>query len=437
MKTYDWKNLSFLERQRALSRPQNVESESISKQVQEIIGQVRQSGDAAVIAMTKKFDQVDLNTLKVESTQLKKAYDELNPVLKEAIKTAEKNIRLFHVAQRTQEVRLETQPGVTCFIQKHAIKKVGIYIPAGSAPLLSTTLMLAIPAQVAGCSEIILMSPPLKRTGRIDASIMAIAHMLGLQNVYCAGGAQAIAAMAYGTESVPKVHKIFGPGNAFVTEAKQQVSIDPFGACIDIPAGPSEVLVIADKDANPVFVAADLISQAEHDKMSQVLLIATDLVFAKSVQQEVETQLLDLPRRNIAEVALKSSRVLTVDNLTEAFEVSNLYAPEHLILQISEPLKYLNLIDQAGSVFIGAWSPEAVGDYASGTNHVLPTYGFARSMSGVTLDSFLKTISFQELTKEGLLDLGPKVEILASAEDLIGHKRAVSFRLKELKKGLS
>ena len=429
----EWSALSSKEKEVCLARPQLRSDRTTSETVRQILDQVRLKGDEAVVALTERWDKVFLPRLQVSEAELKVAIQQIDSNVLGAIEIAAKNIRKFHEAQRPSSLRIEIQKGIFCSLENRPIEKVGIYIPAGSAPLISTVLMLAVPAQVAACSEIVLVSPPQASTGRMDASIMATAQLLGINKIYCVGGAQAIGALAYGTETIPKVDKIFGPGNIFVTEAKRQVSGEAGGVAIDIPAGPSEVLVIADSAANPEFVASDLISQAEHDRLSQVLLVSTSKEMAQKVQKALLAQLESLPRREIATKALEASRLVYVADLETAFNVSNAYAPEHLVLQIDEASKYLDRVRNAGSVFVGQWSPEAAGDYASGTNHVLPTSGYSRSMSGVNLASFMKTISFQELTSEGLADLGPSIELLARAEGLDGHRRAISLRLKALK----
>ena len=327
---------------------------------------------------------------------------------------------------------IETQQGIRCEKRSLPIDRVGIYIPAGSAPLFSTLMMLAIPAKIAGCQEIVLCSPPLAATGEIDQTILAVAELLGVENVFRVGGAQAIAAMAYGTRTIPKVDKIFGPGNAYVTEAKLQVSIDPDGATIDIPAGPSELMIIGDENARASFIAADLLSQAEHDESSQVILVSNSVNLIRGVQAEVRLQLRNLPRLEIAERALESCRYILTKDLRAAMEVANAYGPEHLILQTDLAQELAGQVRNAGSVFVGPWAPESVGDYASGTNHVLPTYGFAKSMSGVGVESFMKNIFYQELTAQGLKELGPSVELRAGHEKLFAHQNAVTLRLREL-----
>jgi histidinol dehydrogenase len=380
--------------------------------VNEVLKDVKKNGDKAVKKYSKKFDK-PLNC----KTQV-------SPEIKEAFQVAAQNIEKFHKAQITTGKEVETMPGVKCFQASRPIEKVGLYIPGGTAPLPSTVLMLAIPARLAGCREIIMCSPP-----NIPEIMKYVADLAGVTQIFEIGGAQAIAAMAYGTETVPKVDKIFGPGNQYVTAAKMLC-----GTAIDMPAGPSELLVIADFDARSDFVAADLLSQAEHGPDSQVVLVSTDEAKADAIIKETKKQLKLLPRQKIAASALKNSFVLIVDDIKEAIEFSNDYAPEHLILNIKNPEKYLPQIINAGSVFLGQYSCESAGDYASGTNHTLPTYGYAKSYSGVSIDSFMKKITFQELNKEGVLNIGPIVEKMAEIEQLQAHKNAMTLRLKSLKK---
>lgn len=427
----DWENLSSAERAALLSRP-NTPAADLSSYVAGLIRQVRDSGDSAVRALTRDFDGVETPELRVSKTILQTALAQIPEDLLRALRVAIANITKFNLAQKPVDLVLETQPGVRCEKRFAPIETVGIYIPAGSAPLFSTLLMLAIPAQIAGCENIILLSPPSKSTGELSPVILAVAQLLGIKDVFRAGGVQAIAAMAYGTESIPKVDKIFGPGNAYVTEAKIQVSTDPEGATIDLPAGPSEVLVIGDSTTSAVYVASDLLSQAEHDESSQVIFVSSDRRSLEETILELKVQLDELPRRQIAQRSLESCRFIKVRSSEEAMLVSNLYAPEHLIIQTNDSRALAATVKNAGSVFVGAWSPESVGDYASGTNHVLPTYGFARTLGGVGVESFMKPILFQELTAQGLSDLGPVTELLAQVEGLEAHRRAVSVRLKSL-----
>ncbi|MEM7573618.1 MAG: histidinol dehydrogenase [Bacteroidota bacterium] len=398
--------------------------------VKEIMQAVRDGGDAAVRDFTARFDGVEVDSLRVPQEQLAKAGQQLSSDLREAIQIAKANIEAFHRAQLTNPQPLETMPGVSCWRKQVGIDKVGLYIPGGTAPLFSSVLMLAIPAVIAGCQEIVLCSPP-QKDGQIHPATLYAAHLCGLPQVYRIGGAQAIAAMTYGTESVPAVYKLFGPGNAYVTVAKQLAFLD--GLAIDMPAGPSEVLVCADQGANPAFVAADLLSQAEHGSDSQVVLLTFDLAHSKAILQEIDRQLAALPRREMAAASLSNSVAIVVNSQEEAAELINHYAPEHLILSMTNARQFAESIRNAGSIFLGYYTPESVGDYASGTNHTLPTYGYARQYSGVSLDSFVKQITFQELTPAGLQSLGPAVATLAEAEGLAAHRSAVSLRLAALK----
>ena len=409
-------------------RPTQKNREAIRDQVNSILTAVRNQKDSALRNFTKKFDQVELNDFLVTTQEIKQALEKIDPTILSALKRAKTQLGRFHQAQIPNTIEMEASPGVRLWRHFRPIERVGFYIPGGSAPLPSTVLMLGVPAQLAGSPQKVLCTPP-RKDGTVDPVILAAASLCEIATIYKLGGAQAIAAMAYGTESVLKADKIFGPGNAWVTEAKLQVAQDPEGAACDLPAGPSEVLVIADNTANPVFVAADLLSQAEHGPDSQVILLTTDKNLLLAVQQELERQLETLPRQTIAKAALQNSEFLFVNTLEEAMKISNEYAPEHLILQVSQPRNWMEKIQNAGSVFLGPWTPEAAGDYASGTNHVLPTYGFAKSYGGLSVESFLKQITFQELTREGLQEIGPVVEILATTEGLLGHKAAVTARL--------
>ena len=394
-----------------------------------ILQQVRNKGDKALIELTKKFDGVKITKLKVDENIISKAAKSISPSLKKAIDTAYKNIYKFHSVQLSSKVeRVETMPGVECWRKALPIEKVGLYIPGGSAPLFSTVLMLGIPAKIAGCKEIVLCSPP-----TIHPAILYTAAKCGIKNIYSVGGAQAIAAMAYGTKSIPRVDKLFGPGNSFVTIAKQLVSSQ--GVAIDMPAGPSEVLVIADDTANASFVASDLLSQAEHGPDSQVIFVSTSKGLISEVNKEIAIQLKALPRKAIAEKALKNSRAILLKSLNEAIAFSNSYAPEHLILCCKNADELATKVGNAGSVFIGNYSPESAGDYASGTNHTLPTNGYARAYSGVSVDSFMKKITFQKIRAKGLLNIGSTIEIMAEAERLHAHKNAVTIRLNQIKKG--
>lgn len=413
-----------------LCRRPSIELEFLDSTVKNILNRVRTSGDEALKEFALRYDNVKLGSLEVTQEEIDKASASIPKPLKAAIETAASNIRKFHESQRREFQKVETTPGVTCWRKAVAIDRAGIYIPGGTAPLFSTVLMLAIPASIAGCRDVILCSPP-DESGNIAPAIIYAAAQAGVSKMYKAGGAQAIAAMAYGTKTIPSVNKIFGPGNQYVTKAKQIVSQD--GIAIDMPAGPSEVLVVADGLANPSFVAADLLSQAEHGKDSQVVLVAFGEPMVQKVQEEIEKQLAQLPRKDIAKEALNNSLAIVLNSDEAAMDFVNDYAPEHLILNTKNADELASLVRNTGSVFIGPWSPESIGDYASGTNHTLPTNGFAKAYSGVSLESFQKYITFQSLTKDGLKSLGPVVETMAEAEDLIGHKQSISIRLKELK----
>lgn len=425
-----WSQLNSSEQQALLARPVMAQSSDLKAAVEEILSAVEQQGDQALLALTERFDGVRLERLRLSTQAIDEADTELSPQVKAAIDQAYANIRAFHQTQMPSDVRIETMPGVVCELRYQALDKVGLYIPGGSAPLPSTVLMLGIPAQVAGCRRPILCTPPGKN-GKISAEIRYAAKLCGIREIYLVGGAQAIAAMAFGSESIPKVDKIFGPGNSFVTQAKQLVSQLPGGPAIDMPAGPSEVLVIADAKANPDFIAADLLSQAEHGADSQTLLVTDSAELLEAVQAALETQLAQLSRRQIAEQAMQHARFILVANLAEAVMVSNAYAPEHLIVQTESPQTLLDTITSAGSIFIGPWSPESAGDYASGTNHVLPTYGYARNTSSLGLADFMRRYTLQTLSKEGLCALGPAIMALADAEGLDAHRRAVAIRLEQ------
>lgn len=413
----------------SLCQRPSIELEFLDSSVKNILNRVKTSGDDALREFAYRFDKVEIKALEVTSEEIGEASSSIPAALKSAIETAASNITKFHESQRREFQKVETMNGVTCWRKAVAIDRAGIYIPGGTAPLFSTVLMLAIPAKIAGCKDIILCSPP-DASGNISPAIVYAAARAGVSKMYKAGGAQAIAAMAYGTQTIPSVNKIFGPGNQYVTKAKQIVSQD--GVAIDMPAGPSEVLVVADSSANPSFVAADLLSQAEHGKDSQVVLVTSSKDIVEKVQNEIGKQLNDLPRRDIAKEALSNSLAIVLQD-ADIMDFVNEYAPEHLILNTANAEELASQVRNAGSVFIGAWSPESVGDYASGTNHTLPTNGFAKAYSGVSLESFQKYITFQALTTEGLKKLGPVVETMAEAEDLIGHKQSITIRLKELK----
>ena len=406
-----------------------IDSSTLEKSVENILNKIKKQGDKALIKYTRKFDGVKLKNLLVTEEEILLAGKGLLPELKKAIDQAKQNIEMFHKAQVEEINIIETMPGVKCWRSSVGIEKVGLYIPGGTAALFSTVLMLAIPAKIAGCKEIVLCTPP-QKDGTVHPAILYAANICGIKNVFKAGGSQAIGAMAYGTESIPKVFKIFGPGNQYVTTAKQLVQLQ--GTAIDMPAGPSEVLIIADDSSVPAFVAADLLSQAEHGPDSQVILLTTNETIAFNVQKCIKEQLEELPRNKIAEAALTNSKIILMKDLDEAIEFSNKYAPEHLILAIGQAEKYIHEIISAGSVFIGNYSPESAGDYASGTNHTLPTNGYAAMYSGLSVDSFVKKITFQQLTKEGLGNISSTVMQMAEGEGLYAHMRAVEIRLNYL-----
>ncbi len=411
-----------------LKRPV-LQMETLRETVCEVLNKVKSEGDKAVLAYEERFDKVKLDALAVTKAEMEAAEKQVPIELKAAILLAHKNIHTFHQAQKFETKKVQTMEGVTCWQKAVGIEKVGLYIPGGTAPLFSTVLMLAIPAKIAGCKEIVLCTPPDKE-GKVNPAILYAAQIAGVHQIFKAGGVQAIGAMAYGTESVPKVSKIFGPGNQYVMAAKQQVSLHE--VAIDMPAGPSEVEVLADETANPAFVAADLLSQAEHGVDSQVVLITTSEKLMKEVEYEVEHQLSRLPRWEIAEKSLQNSKLILVKDLSEALELTNEYAPEHLIIETKDYLQVAEGVVNAGSVFLGSLTPESAGDYASGTNHTLPTNGYAKAYSGVSLDSFIRKITFQEITREGIQNVGPAIEVMAANEQLDAHKNAVSIRLKTL-----
>lgn len=427
MKLSYWQQCSDAQRAALLTRPAITASDSISQAVADILSQVKQNGDQALIALSNKFDKVQIQQIKLTQDAIKAATARVKPELKQAMQLAVSNIEKFHQAQVKSAITVETMPGVKCQLVTRPIDSVGLYIPGGSAPLLSTVLMLATPAKIAGCRKVILCSPP-----PIADEILYAAELCGITEIYQLGGAQAIAAMAFGSESVPKVDKIFGPGNAFVTEAKRQVSQRLDGAAIDMPAGPSEVLVIADSSANPAFIAADLLSQAEHGPDSQVVLVTPDEDIAKAVSIEVDKQLTQLSRQSIAEKALQESRLIVTKDLAQCITISNRYGPEHLIIQTQNADDLVEQITSAGSIFLGDWSPESAGDYASGTNHVLPTYGYTATYSSLGLADFQKRMTVQKLSPEGLQAIGNAVELMAQAEQLTAHKQAVTLRLAAL-----
>ena len=419
-KKQDWEGL--------LKRP-SFDAALLLPQVQSILDAVALEGDAALLRMTETFDQVHLKTIALDPAMMQAAEALVAPALKAAIQSAKVNIEIFHQAQIKKEEKIETMPGVWCWRKSVGIEKVGIYIPGGTAPLFSTVLMLGVPAKLAGCKELILCTPP-RKDGTVDPAILYAAGLVGIQQIYTIGGAQAIAAMAYGTASVPKVFKIFGPGNQYVTAAKQLIQQE--GVAIDMPAGPSEVCVYADETAIPSFVAADLLSQAEHGTDSQVLLIASNKNIVEQVQLEIEQQLANLPRQDFATKALSHSKAIVIAVREDAIQLINTYAPEHLILSVDNALVVAEKIINAGSVFIGNYSPESVGDYASGTNHTLPTNGYAKSYSGVSVDSLVKKITFQQLTEMGLKNIAQTVIQMASGEQLEAHAQAVAIRVKDI-----
>ncbi len=427
MRTIVWQSLSESQQDAVLERPAIAEGANITAAVSEVINKVRAEGDAALIELTEKFDKFTPVSIRVSEQEIDAASERLSDEMKQALETAYNNISKFHKAQKAAPIKVETMPGVVCEQVTRAINKVGLYIPGGSAPLPSTVLMLGVPAQIAGCRKVVLCSPP-----PIADEILYVAKLCKIDEVYNVGGGQAIAAMAYGTESVSKVDKIFGPGNAYVTEAKRQVSNDFRGAAIDMPAGPSEVLVIADDTADADFIAADLLSQAEHGPDSQVVLVTPSPVVADQVADAVQKQLKSLSRASTAEKALASSLIIIAESLTQAISISNYYGPEHLIVQTKNPRELVPLLDNAGSIFLGDWSPESVGDYASGTNHVLPTYGYTRTYSSLGLADFSKRMTVQELSADGLKSLAPTVVKMAEAEGLDAHKRAVTIRIEKL-----
>ncbi|EGQ9815906.1 histidinol dehydrogenase [Vibrio parahaemolyticus] len=427
MRTVVWQSLSEEQQDAILERPAIAEGANITAAVADVIAKVRTQGDAALLELTEKFDRVKPESIRVPSKEINAASERLSAEMKQALEQAYSNIAKFHKAQKPQPIKVETQPGVMCEQVTRPIQKVGLYIPGGSAPLPSTVLMLGVPAKIAGCRKVVLCSPP-----PIADEILYVAKLCGIDEVYNVGGGQAVAAMAYGTKSVAKVDKIFGPGNAYVTEAKRQVSNDFRGAAIDMPAGPSEVLVIADETADPDFIAADLLSQAEHGPDSQVVLVTPSPIVADQVTDAVQRQLKALSRADIAQKALASSLIIISESITQAVSISNYYGPEHLIVQTKNPRELLPLLDNAGSIFLGDWSPESAGDYASGTNHVLPTYGYTRTYSSLGLADFSKRMTVQELSAEGLQNLAPTVVTMAEAEGLDAHKRAVTIRVEKL-----
>ncbi len=430
LSTFQWADLDEQQRADLLARPESSQEDAVRFAAEEIIAAVRLDDDAALVEFTKKFDAATVTGFKVTATEITVASEQLSAAQLAAIDLAIANVRKFHEQQRPTPVTVETMPGVVCERISQPIDSVGLYVPAGTAPLPSAAIMLAVPATIAACPTIILCTPP-RKDGTADPGVLVAASRAGVSEIYKVGGAQAIAAMAYGTKSIPKVCKIMGPGNAWVTSAKSIVSADPQGAAIDMPAGPSELLVIGDASASAEFVAADLLSQAEHGEDSQVLFVTTDASIAAAVNVAVETQLKTLSRAAIAIGALQNSRTIIVDDVATAITISNRYAPEHLILQIENPRAALPAIRNAGSVFVGRWTPESVGDYCSGTNHVLPTYGYARVYSGLGVEQFMRQMTVQELTRDGLQGIADAVISLAGLEGLDAHAAAVTRRLGE------
>lgn len=424
----NWSQLNETERAKLLQRPLNLQSDLLQRTVRDIIQQVQQEGDYALKTFTERFDNQSPVSFAVSNSEVTAAFERIPPDLGQAMQRAASNIQKFHQAQQFQDIDIETEPGVRCQQIVRPIHSVGLYIPGGSAPLFSTVLMLAIPARLAGCQRIVLCSPP-----PVADEILAAARLCGVNEIYQVGGAQAIAALAFGTETIPPVAKIFGPGNAWVTEAKRQVSQHSLGAGIDMPAGPSELLVIADNAASPEFIASDLLSQAEHGPDSQVLLLSPSAPLVAAVAAAIEKQIDPLPRANIARQALANSRLIITADLASCVSISNRYGPEHLSIQTQDPRSLLGAIQNAGSVFLGPWSPESAGDYASGTNHVLPTYGYTATYSSLGLADFQKRLTVQELSQQGFQNIAPSIEILAAAEQLDAHRQAVSIRLQQLK----
>lgn len=428
LRTLIWAGLDDAAREAALARPAITRNPDIEPQVAGIVAAVRAGGDAALRELTSRFDGVELDTLRVDESEIAAAEAGVGAEARAALAIAIDNIERFHAAQMTDPVRVETAPGVICERVTRPIQAVGLYVPAGSAPLPSTAIMLAIPARLAKCPLRIVCTPP-RADGLADPAVVVAAQMCGVDAIFKVGGAQAVAAMAYGTDSIPKVDKIFGPGNAWVTAAKAAVASDASGAALDMPAGPSEVMVVADGTADPRYVALDLLSQAEHGPDSQAVLVCTEPQFAVAVDTEIEAALPNLPRREIIEQSLEHSLCFIVDDIEAGLDVANRYAPEHLIIQVINARQYVDLINNAGSVFLGPWAPESVGDYCSGTNHVLPTYGFARNYSGLSVRDFQKQLTFQELSRAGLEGLAPTVQTLAELEGLDAHAAAVTVRL--------
>ncbi len=425
----NWQTLSQQEQKNVLARPAIADNALLSTQVNNILAQVKAKGDQALFEFTEKFDGVVLNTLRVTNEQVQQAKRALTSKRLAAIEKAYQQIKCFHQAQTPQDITVETTPGVRCILKTEAIESVGLYIPAGSAPLPSTVLMLGVPAQIVNCPRVVLVCPP-NKNGQLANEILAAADLCGISEIYAVGGAQAIAALAYGTESIPAVNKVFGPGNRYVTEAKKQLSQQVAGFAIDMPAGPSELLIIGDESSDPTFIAADLLSQAEHGADSQVILLTNSARLIAQVTEELDKQVTLLSRQEIAKKALAHSRLILVNDIEQACEVSNEYGPEHLIVQTQQPQTLLPKLRNAGSIFIGAYTPESAGDYASGTNHVLPTYGYSKVISSLSLADFSRRFTVQELTRDGLASLADCIIELTDAEGLDAHQRAVTIRLK-------
>jgi len=423
-----WQQQTLAQQKQTLERADITQSQSLSDNVSQILNNVKSNGDQALFQLTEQFDGVALSTLKVSNDKIQQAVKSLSATRLNALKSAYKNIKKFHQAQIFQAIDIETVAGVRCQLLSEPLASVGLYVPAGSAPLPSTVLMLGVPAQIAGCNRVVLVCPP-NKNGELANEVLAAASLCDITEIYTLGGAQAVAALAYGTESIPAVNKVFGPGNRFVTEAKKQLSQQVAGFAIDMPAGPSEVLVIADAQANPAFVAADLLSQAEHGPDSQVILVSDSEQLINAVQQQLNNQLAQLSRKQIAQQALQQSRLILAESLVQAVDISNLYAPEHLIIQCENARDLLPKIRGAGSIFLGAYTPESAGDYASGTNHVLPTYGYSKVVSSLSLADFSRRYTVQEISKTGLENLAPCIIELTNAEGLDAHQRAVTIRL--------
>ena len=430
----DWSQLSACERRNALRRPAHAAADEVQSSVRATIAAVRADGDTALRELTQRFDGVEIQSLEVTAEEFTAAEQALDAKQLQALQRAIANVQRFHEAQLAMPISIETSPGVRCERHYRAIDAVGLYVPAGVAPLPSAAIMLAVPAKIAGCRTAIICTPP-RKDGRADPAVLTIAKLCGIERVFKVGGAQAIAAMAYGTESIPKVDKVFGPGSAWVTAAKLLVANDPEGAALDLPAGPSEVLVIADHTARAGFVAADLLAQAEHSADAQAILVSTSRELIDAVGVELEAQMRRLGRERTLRESINHVRLFLVGSLEDAFDLSNDYAPEHLLIETEQPRSWLPRVRNAGSVFLGAWTPETMGDYCSGTNHVLPTYGFARAYSGLSLNDFLKRITVQELTADGLRDLGPTAITIAEMEGLDAHANAVQVRLEALQGG--